>query len=165
MATPEEIINVLEMLSEYYDRTLTRPQLRIYVSQLADIQFMVLKRAAYDWIKGSPFFPRVSELRSSASRYPPHEPDYLLQQEEELTRIFFVEGTLDPAAWEDLARHYDRNDRLERAVMIRRSFLHLQTDYDENRHLTQQAKHRYRKWESLGVEQQKRRPAHQSCPR
>jgi hypothetical protein len=79
------------------------------------------------------------------------QPDYHLQQEKDLIRLVFTGGTLDPAAWEELALSYECFDRQERATMLRRSLLSLQTEYNENLKLKEEYKEKYHLWETLGL--------------
>ncbi len=62
-------VEVVKTLDEYYGKGLNETQLRIYLKTLADIPADLLNMAAEHLIKtGPPFMPRVSELRTAASK-------------------------------------------------------------------------------------------------
>lgn len=153
MVTRNQILAVLELLSEYYNRTLSNPQVNIYLRQLAHLDSDSLQEAAYDWINQSPFFPRVSELLQAAARHPPALPNYLELEEAELTRRFFVDGDLDREAWEHLATLFERSGDLTYANRTRRKLIRLQTEFDEDRHLKEQFKRKYLEWETSGQDE------------
>ena len=132
MATTAEIIEILELLSDYYDRTLINPQVRVYVRHLSDLHIFSLKHAARDRINTSPFFPKVSELRETAARFPPPEPDPLWDELQSLKRKFLTGGGLDLDAWSDLEQRFESARRIDEAHHLRRTLYHLQHDYDEH---------------------------------
>jgi hypothetical protein len=66
-----------------------------------------LKHAARDRINTSPFFPKVSELREAAARFPPPEPDPLWDEIQSLKREFLIGGNLDLDAWSELEQRFD----------------------------------------------------------
>jgi len=149
MATSAEVIEILEHLSEYYDRTLTNPQVRVYVRHLSGLHIYSLKHAARERINTSPFFPKVSELRETAARFPPPEPDPLWDELQSLKQKFFTGGGLDLAAWSDLEQRLSAAHLIGYAHYLRDTLRHLQTDYDENGNYLDEAKDRYLEWENL----------------
>ena len=127
----EQVLAVLEMLCEYYRYTLTSTQLSIYVNHLADLDPYKLRQAAESLIDRSPYFPRVSDLRSAASKQLPPDPEILFREADELRNAFFRDGSLDPDTWEDLARRLELAGYIEYAEMIRIKCHRLQTEFDE----------------------------------
>ena len=149
MAASEEVIEILELLSEYYDRTLTNPQVRVYVRHLSDLNIYSLKHAARERINTSPFFPKVSELRETAARFPPPEPDPFWDELQSLKRKFLTGGGLDLDSWSDLEQRLEAVQLLGYAHYLRDTLRHLQNDYDENGVYLDEAKERYLEWENL----------------
>ncbi len=65
------IVDILTTLQEYYrpDKPLNETQVRIYMDTLDDIPVDLLDHATKHLIKtGHPFMPKVSELRTAASK-------------------------------------------------------------------------------------------------
>lgn len=62
MATHDEILDVLKLLSETYRQEITKARARAYINALADIPSKVLVDAAYQHIKVSKWFPKPAEL-------------------------------------------------------------------------------------------------------
>ncbi len=121
MASQLEVLSALRALSNYYGKEPGPQKVNFYLSCLADIDVDALRYAVLAWIKRSPFFPRVSELRQAASEYQPRI-DYLAEEYQRLFDAFFLAGELDPAAWEDLAQSFERADRPARADHTRKKF-------------------------------------------
>jgi hypothetical protein len=67
MATKSEILSVLKMLTDYQDKKLSEPAVKVYLKTLADIPFELLERAALDHVAENNWFPKVAELRKLAS--------------------------------------------------------------------------------------------------
>jgi hypothetical protein len=151
MATSAEIIEILELLSEYYDRTLTNPQVRVYVRHLSDLHIFSLKHAARNTINSSPFFPKVSELRETAARFPPPEPDPLWDELQSLKLKFLTGGGLDLDAWSDLEQRLEAAHLIGYAHYLCRALIHLQNDYDSEGNLTDEARQRLLEWENYDL--------------
>ena len=68
----DNIKDIIKELQEYYGKELTEAQAAIYVRTLADLDITQLRQAADDIIKrGTPWFPKVAELRTAARRFTP----------------------------------------------------------------------------------------------
>jgi hypothetical protein len=110
MATDTNILTTLRKLSTYYGKEPNKEQARIYLELLAEVEPAALDYAAQEWIKGSPFFPRINELLRTARRYqpPPVSPVQALRHSLQLLeRKFWQERILDPQEWEALAARYE----------------------------------------------------------
>lgn len=149
MASRQEILQLLEALSEYYDRTLSNQNVPIYLDLLAAVPTYSLQQAVWNWIRTSPFFPRVSDLHKLAEKYPVPRPDPLELEMQSLKRRFFTEGSLDLDEWRYLEHKLTTLDRLEEAHHLRTTLHHLQTDYDEDGNMTERARQKYREWETI----------------
>jgi hypothetical protein len=69
MATLKEIAAILKILvSAYPDKKLPEETYQLYVTELCDLPFDLLKLAVHEHIQKSPWFPRVSDLRHIARR-------------------------------------------------------------------------------------------------
>ena len=152
MATSVEVVEILELLSEYYDRTLTNPQVRVYVRHLSDLHIYSLKHAARERINTSPFFPKVSELRETAARFPPPEPDPFWDELQSLKRKFLTGGGLDLEAWSELEQRIEAAQLSGYVHYLRRTLIHLQNDYDSEGNLTDEAKNKILQWENNNKE-------------
>jgi hypothetical protein len=150
MSTPSEIVAILELLSEYYNRTLTKPQVRIYVRQLKDLDPHQLEKAAYAWIDRSPFFPRISELRDTAAVIKSPQQDLMYLEAQSLKREFFISHTLDTGKWKNLIQRLTRSGRLEYANHLRCTLSRLQTEYDQYGNLKPEFKEKFHSAWSLG---------------
>lgn len=149
MATREEVIELLEALSEYYGRTLSDQNVPIYLYQLVTIPTYSLQRAVFGWIRTSPYFPKISDIVKLAEQYPVPRPDPLELELQSLKRCFFAEGVLDLDEWQTLEHKYTTLDREEEAHHLRTTLRHLQTDFEEDGHLTEAARQKYREWETI----------------
>jgi hypothetical protein len=120
MATPDEILSVLEtLLHAYPGQNYSRESFQVYINHLSDIHPRLLDMCAENLISKSTWFPRVSEIRAEASRIvgshmistwrPPQ--NYLMARFYELENQFFHHHILDPAAWNELADEFERRDR------------------------------------------------------
>ena len=68
----DSVVSILQELQDYYNKQLTEAQSAIYVRTLDDIDITQLRQAADDIIKrGTPWFPKVAELRTAAKRFTP----------------------------------------------------------------------------------------------
>ncbi len=124
MATQIEILNVLNSLSIYYGKQTPRQRAAVYVETLSDLEPEAIEYAAQVWIKKSPFFPRVCELREAAGEY--RGPVNLLDDEfQRMCDTFYYENQLDPVIWESLAKAFDRAGRVHKAAFVREKFLRL----------------------------------------
>ncbi len=99
-------LDVIQSLAEYYNKTLTSGTIRLYTKSLDDMPAEWIDAAAQEYIKnGSPFMPKVTELRAAAikvrregtyERKPPVDPLKLIpgaaQTEEDLDERY---GTLE----------------------------------------------------------------------
>ena len=57
-------LDIIKGLAEYYNKSLSDNTIRIYVETLSDIPPEILDATAKEYIKeGSPFMPKVAELR------------------------------------------------------------------------------------------------------
>ena len=64
MANQAEILHVLNMLQEYYDKRLSETAALVYLKTLADLDAVELEEGAFLFIKsGKQWFPKVNELR------------------------------------------------------------------------------------------------------
>ena len=120
MATPEEILSFLEnLLHAFPGQKISRDTFQVYIDHLSDIHPYLLQRCADNFIAKSTWFPRVSEIRAEAARIVgPHmvsawEPpkNLLMVRFHELENQFFHHRILDPDAWINLAKEFERRDR------------------------------------------------------
>lgn len=148
MATSSEILDILEILSEYYDRTLTNPQVRVYVRHLSDLHIFSLKHAARERINTSPFFPKVSKLRETAARFPAPEPDPLWDELQSLKRNFLTGGSLDLDTGSYLEQRLEAVQLYGYVHYPRRTLDHLQNDCQPNGYLNHKAEHKCCEWEN-----------------
>jgi len=96
---------------------------RRYLAQLSQDSIIQI-------VDSPPRSPHISGLRSSVDQ---------------------LSLALDPAAWVELTLRNEFFDRQERATMLRRSLLSLQTEYAENLKLKEEYKDKYHQWETLGL--------------
>jgi hypothetical protein len=130
MASPEEILSILETLVQAYPgQKYSRDTFKIYIRHLSDVQPELLRRAVNNHIDTSTWFPRVSEIRAEARQiagpigvtdWQPHPYRSLMEIYYELEHDFFHHRILDPAAWLALAEEFDRRDRIYGAAAARR---------------------------------------------
>lgn len=66
MASDKKILELLALLTEYYDKEPSEKQARVYLATLRDIDDDVLDQAVMDYIAKSQWFPKVNELRAMA---------------------------------------------------------------------------------------------------
>ena len=121
MATRTEVLIALKKLSVYYGKETPRERAEVYQEALIDLEPEAIEYAVQTWIRKSPFFPRVCELREVAGEY--RGPVGTLS--EAFLRMcdeFYFEARLDPAAWEDLAKAFDRAGRVYMAMNVREKF-------------------------------------------
>ena len=110
MADQAQIFAALRKLSRYYGKEPTHDQALIYLELLADLEPAALEYAVQEWIKNSPFFPRLNELLQTARRYMPSpaSPVQALRFSQQLLeRKFWQERVLDPQEWEALAARFE----------------------------------------------------------
>lgn len=125
MADDKHILTTLRKLAVYYGKEPTRAQAQIYLEMLAELEPDALDFAVQAWIRHSPFFPRISELLHTASRYTPEpaSPAYHLRKiQYMLERKFTFEGELEAQAWEDLAQRFEFNGLSYSASACRKRF-------------------------------------------
>ena len=120
MATTTQIFTALHELSEYYGKEPGRDKTKLYLETLSDLDPEALKYAVRAWIKKSPFFPRVNELRQLAYEYQVPLQDELADRYERMHEAFFVRRELDIAAWQALAKEFVRSKRYHRALNTRK---------------------------------------------
>jgi hypothetical protein len=118
-SSPDQVLAVLSLLTEYYNHEPSEAQANIYLDALSDLDPSVLDDSARLWIHRSPFFPKVSELLEIARSVPAPTPDYLANQAQMLEDDFYYDRTLDPQAWLDLAEEFEKADRPHRALHTR----------------------------------------------
>lgn len=127
MAAKSEILEVLRLLGEYYNRKPSTAQEQVYLRLLGDLEAPALRQAAYLWMAKSPFFPKVNELRAeaeAAAAQPEYDP--LGAQAEALEAAFYHQGRLDADAWLALAEQLERVGRVHRAERVRQRLARLQ---------------------------------------
>lgn len=68
----DNLPEILKELQEYYNAQLTSVQAKVYIRNLSDIEISMLRQGA-DYLiqQGSPFMPKVAELRKAAGRFTP----------------------------------------------------------------------------------------------
>ena len=130
MASPEEILTILETLVQAYPgQKYSRDTFQIYIRHLSDVQPELLRRAVNNLINTSTWFPRVSEIRAEArqiagpigvTNWDPHPYRPLMTIFFELEHEFFHHRILDPESWIALAEEFDRRDRIYGASATRR---------------------------------------------
>jgi hypothetical protein len=130
MASPEEILTILETLVQAYPgQKYSRDTFQIYIRHLANMQPELLRRAVNNLINNSTWFPRVSEIRAEARQisgpidvtdWEPYPYRPLMSIFYELEHDFFHHRILDPDAWLALAEEFDRRDRIYGAAATRR---------------------------------------------
>ena len=129
MGTPSEILDNLERLTYAYpSQKLERQTLEVYLEKLADIPGYLLERAVDKHIKSSKWFPRVAELRDTAtdlahtqdfSSLPSETVDGLRAEALNLEDSFYRDLYLDEAAWRKLASAFELAGRGHAAGHIR----------------------------------------------
>jgi hypothetical protein len=122
MATDKQVIHSLKRLVVYYGREPTDEQAEIYVDLLGDLEAWRLRNAVRDWMRKSPFFPKVSELRELALAFPEPRPDYLAAEASYLADKFYFTGELDQEEWDALIKRFERAERPHRAANLRKRF-------------------------------------------
>jgi len=130
MADDEHILFALRKLAIYYGKEPTKEQARIYLEMLAELEQDALDFAVQTWIRHSPFFPRISELLQTASRYMPEpapQAYHLRKLQHALERKFIFEGELEAQAWEDLAHRFEINGLSFAASACRKRFQRYKT--------------------------------------
>jgi hypothetical protein len=65
-----------------------------------------------------------------------------------LKREFFTSHTLDTDKWNNLIQRLTRSGRIEFANHVRHTLSRLQTEYDDDGNLKDEAKIKIRKWEN-----------------
>ena len=121
MATPTEVLNALKKLNVYYSKETPREKIQIYQDTLIDLEPEAIEYAVHSWIKKSPFFPRVSDLREAAYEY--RGPVKTLDEEiQRLHDAFCKRQELDPTAWENLAKALDHAGRVYMAMNVRNKY-------------------------------------------
>jgi hypothetical protein len=125
MSACSELIPVLEQLSlAYPEKKLDAGTLQLYLDNLDDIPLYLLESAVRAHIQSSSWFPRISDLRTLATRLagtslfeslPDHPQDQLLHQAQALEDAFYFDGHFDPAEWRLLAQLFERSGRPYRA--------------------------------------------------
>jgi hypothetical protein len=68
----DSLPSILKELQEYYKAQLTPVQAKVYIRNLSDLDLTMLRQGA-DYLiqQGSPFMPKVAELRKAANRFTP----------------------------------------------------------------------------------------------
>ncbi len=122
MATIKQVLSTIKQLTAYYAREPSDKQVKIYVELLGDIEAWRLQDAASDWMRKSPFFPKVCELRELAQAYPEPPPDYLAAEASLIADKFYFTGELDQAEWEALIERFEQADRPYRAANLRKRY-------------------------------------------
>jgi len=122
MVTDKQVIHSLKRLTVYYGREPTDEQAEIYVDLLGDLDAWRLRNAVQDWMRKSPFFPKVSELRELALAFPEPQPDYLAAAASELADKFYFTGELNREEWDALIERFERAERPYRAANLRKRF-------------------------------------------
>ena len=129
MTDPDRLLPLFSLLSlAYPEKRLSSETLQLYLELLSDIPDYLLEAAVRAHIQASPYFPRLSELRSLAQRLaggrtfdslPPEPFDRLAAEAQALEDAFYQEGELDVQAWESLEERFERADRPHRAEHTR----------------------------------------------
>ena len=122
MATINQAPSTIKHLAAYYAREPSDKQIEIYVELLGDLEAWRLQDAAIDWMRKSPFFPKVCELRELGQAYPEPPPDYLAAEASLIADKFYFTGELDQAEWEALIERFERADRPYRAANLRKRY-------------------------------------------
>ncbi len=131
-----DTLSILKRIATAYpEKRLDEATLKVYLDELADIPAPLLDQAVKRHIQNSPWFPHVSELRKAAlqiagaadfaSVYPPGV-DFLALEAHELENAYFKRAEFDPAAWDRLARQFERCGRSCRAEELRLKAQHIQ---------------------------------------
>ena len=131
MATPDEILSILEdLLNAYPGKQLTDSNFQVYIDHLSDLHIVLLRRAVDSLIASSTWFPRVSEIRSEAAKLigstristwvPPQS--NLRARYFALQREFYHHRKLDPDAWIQLAEEFDRRNLIYSAKNTRKRY-------------------------------------------
>jgi hypothetical protein len=129
MATPEEILSILEnLLHAFPGQKISRNTLQIYVDHLSDIHPRLLQMCADNLVASATWFPRISDIRAEAAKIvgshwvstwqPPQ--NYLWARYRQLEHQFWHHRILDPDAWIDLANSFERRDQPFSATGARR---------------------------------------------
>lgn len=121
-STPDQVLSVLSMLAEYYGKEPSEAQASLYLDALSDLDHPILQESARQWIRRSPFFPKISDLLEIARDIPAVVPDYLANRAQMLEDDFYYDRTLDPQAWQELAEAFERADRPHRAQHTRKKY-------------------------------------------
>ena len=122
MATIKQVLSTIKQLTAYYAREPSDKQVEIYVELLGGLEAWRLQDAAIDWMRKSPFFPKVCELQELAQAYPEPPPDYLAAEASLIADKFYFTGELDQAEWEALIERFERADRPYRAANLRKRY-------------------------------------------
>jgi hypothetical protein len=133
MADQTQIISLLRKLSAYYGKEPSKEQARVYLELLADLEPAALEFAVQEWIKHSPFFPRINELLQTARRYQPQplSPTQALRYcQGMLERKFWQQGIFNPQEWEALAARFEIHGCLHQAQSCRSRGEHYQTQIE-----------------------------------
>ena len=140
MALPETLACFRLLMAAYPDKKPEADTFQLYAEMLADIPVYLLEAAIREHIAGSPWFPKLSELRDATRRIsgcrsfdslPPRPVDYLGAKFLELETIWYHERILDVDAWEHLAEQLERANRPHRAQAAREKLRRFNAICDE----------------------------------
>jgi hypothetical protein len=129
MATDSEILSSLRMVTEYYGQEVNETQVRLWLRLLEPYPALVIEKAVVTHIERSKWTPKVSEIRDLCAELNPsngYRVDSLVGDLVQLENAFYDARQLDPAAWERLARRFERVGRVERAANTRQRLANLQ---------------------------------------